>query len=159
MNLDNLAKNSLSWKHVGTCMFKRHATKRKQWNIFEWRFIIDELNRNNLKIKLNPLQLKNIFLQMQEGLIYSPYSGKPQFIGQINLGINGAVQQTKYNRKVALGLGITQMINGISCLIMNSVLISPNPFINLIACGIWGGMLVSNLIHISNMLYHYTVNI
>ena len=75
-----------------------------------------------------------------------PYSGSPQFIQPISPGFNGAPKPTHYNRNAAVGLGITQMIIGIICLIMNSILIAyPIDVLPYVGYGIWGGVLVSLL--------------
>lgn len=74
----------------------------------------------------------------------SPYSGMQQVIQPIYYGFIGSSQQTQYNRKAAMGMGITQMIIGVICLILNIVLMAFAKmfFTSYIAYGIWGGILV-----------------
>ena len=75
-----------------------------------------------------------------------PYQGTPQFIQSTYPGFNGAPKPTQYNRKAAIGIGSTQMIIGVVCLVMNSVLIGLNiefeSAVSFIGYGIWGGALV-----------------
>lgn len=73
-----------------------------------------------------------------------PHQGRLQFIQPTFPGFNGAPQPTQYNRKTAIGIGIFQMLIGITCVVMNSVLIGfgDSPPVSIISYGIWGGIVV-----------------
>ena len=75
-----------------------------------------------------------------------PYQGPPQFIQATYPGFNRAPKPTQYNRKAAIGIGSTQMIIGVVCLVMNIILIDLNyrwrGNVSFIGYGIWGGILV-----------------
>ena len=77
-----------------------------------------------------------------------PHEGMPQVIQPTSPGPKGGAQLIQINREAAKGLGITQMIIGIICVILNIVLlvITNEPvFPNYVGYGIWGGALVSIL--------------
>ena len=82
-----------------------------------------------------------------------PYQGTPQFIQPTYPGFNGSPNPTQYNRKAAIGIGSTQMIIGVVCLVMDSVLIGLNiefeRAVSFIGYGIWGGALVGFILFIS----------
>ena len=74
------------------------------------------------------------------------YAGTPQVIQPIHLGHNGGAQLIQINREAAKGLGITQIIIGIICFILNIVLLGISEvllFPSYVGYGIWGGILVS----------------
>ena len=77
-----------------------------------------------------------------------PHEGMPQVIQPTSPGPKGGPQLIQINREAAKGLGITQMIIGIICVILHVILllrIKLSDFPNYVGYGIWGGALVSIL--------------